>query len=166
MRPWSVRMVDELALRGPIRLDELMAIGSGLVPPGRALRTWKRRVGKKNPPRTHRSSEDHGIVKGAEYIVGGSIKAMLKSKSLEKRLIDGIVYIELTDLGRIRLIDHDEEESMDIKIDPKLIEWLLSIRRYMKHDQDCSIWNDQVRVCDCGLDAAMRKLPKQVLAST
>lgn len=32
------------------------------------------------------------------------------------------------------------------------------LRRFMKHDTECAIWRDQI--CDCGLDAALQRVPK------
>lgn len=41
-------------------------------------------------------------------------------------------------------------------------DFLIRIRRYMKHDVDCSIWRDVHPICDCGLDAVLRRAPKLV----
>ena len=41
----------------------------------------------------------------------------------------------------------------------EFLEWIRKVRRYMKHDVDCSIWRDTHPVCDCGLDAVLRRAP-------
>ena len=52
----------------------------------------------------------------------------------------------------------EKAEKLD-EIRNKFQEILPLLRRFLKHDVDCQIWNDY-RTCDCGLEDALRRVPE------
>ena len=95
LKPWSVVVVDALN-KQPLPLDDLVAMASPVVPPGRGYR--RARVTTNKVP-VERSTEA-----GCRQIVRDSIRVMRNSGSIGTYELDGRVYCELTELGKRRLI--------------------------------------------------------------
>src|SRR5512141_2350771 len=101
-RAWTVAMVDILASEGPSGERDMVIRVADLVPPGQAYRRAAR--APLRPGSGRRVSEEHSIRIGQSAVVRSSIRIMVRTGSLKRQVIDGKLYIELTDLGRRRLV--------------------------------------------------------------
>jgi hypothetical protein len=90
-------MIREL-LDGPKPLVVLVAASYLSVPPGRGLRRFTRA----RPEAKRRSTQDHMIAKGQQWIVQDSIFMLCKTGTLRKYKEHNVVMVELTELGRFR----------------------------------------------------------------